>query len=280
MDEPSSTRDVRTSADRVRIESEVRELFALQLAPAEELRDIGVDNISNWSGRSIDPDTVDWLIAAESARATKTYIGMIHLVLGGFGPQAAMLNRSLFEGTVIAHWITVEEATALDRFNKHARHNALLWVGAFEKVGWMEPAVLTEAERAERDELNGMFGPHGERNWTGHNLHTLTEKVAHLWDDGGEDLWLHYRIAHRDNNQVLHASHDALAGSMQNTGDAMIFDGFPSSRYITRALIGGFWAYLQTLSLVFDHFGMAQAREQVRHTAEASGDAFGGEENP
>jgi hypothetical protein len=71
----------------------------------------------------MDPQSVDPIIIAEGARATKIYAGALRLVAGGFGPQASMLNRSLFEGMAIAHWAHAHPDRAIELCKKaHEEH--------------------------------------------------------------------------------------------------------------------------------------------------------------
>jgi hypothetical protein len=103
----------------------------------------------------------------------------------------------------------------------------------------------------------------------------LVEKIGLLWDDDGVQLRRHQRIALRDANEVLHATASGLIGSAAHHGDSLGLDAFPSGRYIERALISAFWCYLQTLSLLFDHFGFRSAREDVRQLSGRMEAAFG-----
>ena len=81
-----------------------------------------------WRGRHIDGSQLaDKVIAAESARSLKTYRASLDGAPGGFGPQAAMLNRALFEGMATACWACANPDLAAERFNQHERHNRALW---------------------------------------------------------------------------------------------------------------------------------------------------------
>jgi hypothetical protein len=270
-------RDFRSDAERARIAGEVRTHFGPGLALCEQLRDVGVRavDLGGWQGRPIEADTVDVLIAAEAARATKTYLGALSLVMGGYGTQAMMLTRSLFEGTVVAHWATLEPEAAWKRFVQHGRHAQLLWGQTFETEGWQEPTALSPEQQQERKQLDNLFGKHGQLPWTGLNTWKMVEKISHLWDDDGVQLQRHQRIALRDANEVLHATASGLIGSAAHHGNSLGFDAFPSGRYIARALISAFWCYLQTLSLLFDHFGFCSAREEVRQLSGRMEEAFG-----
>src|SRR5215469_664193 len=91
------------------IERDAREYFPRYMHAYEQLLALAVEMLEHedpWRGRPIDTDRrADSLIAVEAARGLKTYRAVLHLCLGGFGQQAAMLDRSLFEGMVVTHWV-------------------------------------------------------------------------------------------------------------------------------------------------------------------------------
>jgi hypothetical protein len=56
----------------------------------------------------------------------------------GFGNQGEMLERSLFEDMVDAHWVTTEPELAETRFDEHLRHGAILFGDAARHhPGWL-----------------------------------------------------------------------------------------------------------------------------------------------
>lgn len=245
------------SDDRAHNETVIREHFAKRLAPIYELAEFVSPLFQSWPGRGVKRDTIDEIVAAEGGRAVKTYHGAIHLVLGGYGTQALMLNRSLFEGTIVAHWATLNPETAWSRYTMHRRHSELVWNDKQEMVGWVDPKDLSEVDRAERGELDGLFGEHGQWGWSGKNLFELTCAVQGCWDDPSQ-LWHYYHIAHYTNNQMLHPTYRSLTEGLKPTGLKYTFDAYPSADNILRALTGAHWSYGQTLSLQLSHFSFPQ----------------------
>ncbi|MFP5364346.1 MAG: SEC-C metal-binding domain-containing protein [Thermoleophilia bacterium] len=242
---------------RAHVERQVRAEVGDQVEACERLAEFVTSRCSPWPGRELDEKRADPIIAAEFARARKSYAAVLHLVLGGFGPQAAMLNRALFEGTAVAHWAHANPQRAWELFRKHERHNELLWGDVLTGVGWVEPDEMDAGTKEERAELDDLFGTYGHRVWTGHkNLREVVKEIEHLWPEGGarEDLWAYFRVSHRDNNQHLHSSVTALMGGTRTEGNAVAFDSVPSSAHLDRALIGGLWCYSQTVTLIWDHF--------------------------
>jgi hypothetical protein len=88
---------------------EIVAAFPEQFAAAEALRDFAKAN------RPEAPPTQDEagvLILRTYTRSSKTYNASLRLALVGYGAQAGMLNRSLFEDMIVAHWIRRNPDTA------------------------------------------------------------------------------------------------------------------------------------------------------------------------
>lgn len=257
------------------IEAQVRAAYGPKLEACERLHAFGEDALYIWAGRPIDPESVDPIILAEGARATKTYAGTVRLAAGGFGPQASMLDRSIFEGMAIAHWAHAHPDRAVELFKKHGRHSELLWGDAFAKADPANPRVIDAGTEEERKELGGLFGKYGTNLWTGHNsLYALLPEIEDQWPAGPprEQLWWFFRVAHRDSNQVLHSTALGLSAGMTRMADELRLDVGPSEHYLDRGLLGGLWSYEQTLTLLWDRFaipGRAALDEITKSTQSA-----------
>ena len=239
------------------IESLVRDLYRSKLEGGEGLHAIVEDAFHSWSGSSVDSESVDPIIVAEGARATKTFGGVLRLVSGGFGPQASMLDRSLFEGMAVAHWAHANPERAVELFKKHGRHGELLWGDAIENAALGEPRTIDIGTTEERKELGALFGKYGTKLWTGHgSLYELLPDIEGQWDEQArKDLWSFYGIAQRDNNQVLHSTALGLsAGVTARTSEELGLDVGPSDHYLDRGLLGGLWSFGQLATLLWDHF--------------------------
>jgi hypothetical protein len=269
-DEPAAARQ-----SDAEIESQLRATYGRELEACEGFHRFGEDALYAWQGRAIDPDSVDPIVLAEGARATKTYDGVVRLVASGFGPQASMLNRSMFEGMAVAHWAHAHPDRAVELFKKHGRQSELLWGDAFEKA---EPAAARNVDagtEGERQELRALFGKYGTKLWTAHGgLYDLLPEIEAQWPEGAprNTLWWFFRIVHRDNNQVLHSTALGLSAGVTRTSDDMRLDAGPSDRHLDRAMLGGWWCYEQMLTLLWDHFDIAdrEALDEVcKRTASA-----------
>jgi hypothetical protein len=69
------------------------------------------------------------------ARATKTYRAVLLLANFGYGEQAGMLNRSLFEHAVVLLWLTLapDEEVLMDRLRAHHAHARVLYSRSAEE---------------------------------------------------------------------------------------------------------------------------------------------------
>lgn len=245
------------------IEREIRAAYARRLEACERVRRFGEDALTSWAGRTIDPASVDSIILAEAARATKTYGGALDLVAGGFGPQAMMLNRPLFEGMAVAHWARANPARAVDLFLKHGRHAELLWRDALERADPEAARGIEPGSKAERNQLSRLFGKQGTNLWTGHrSLFHLLPDIEDQWPAGEMRamLWLFFRIVNRDSSEVLHRTPLGPSDATRTT-EHLGLDAGPSAEYLDRVFPAALWSYMQTLTLLWDHFEIPNLEE-------------------
>ena len=276
--DPDSEKPDGARLSQAEIETQVRDLYGAKLDACARFHAFGEGALYSWEGRGIDPQSVDPIIVVEAARQTKTYGGALRLAAGGFGPQASMLARSLFEGMAIAHWAHANPELALERFKKHARHSQLLWGDALEKAEPADPREIDTGSDAERKELAALFAPYGTHLWTGHgSLHALMPDIEEEWLEGEprKMLWWFFRIPQRDNNQVLHTTSLGLSGVASLTTEALGLDAGPSDYYLDRGLLGATWCYAQMMTLLWDHFAIPD-RASLDEVVDGAGRPFGG----
>lgn len=195
-----------------------------------------------------------YLLLAIFARSTLTFRAVMQLCRGGYGEQADMLNRSLFEDMAAAHWVSLHGEEAVERIEQHHQHSRVMWNRVLERrPGLGEPVDLGLDEET-IEELNRLFGPHGSRPWLGLNMWDLVSEIEQLWsdDENREQLWRFYDLAHRANNQKLHLSSFSLnriVRAREEDGEVVFqYQASPSiepGRQVGPALFGAFWIYLQ-----------------------------------
>src|SRR5271166_4042990 len=100
------------SESRELLEGQVREHFGPHVAACETLLDLARELLEpeEWRGRPMREDArggmhADRLLAMEIARSLNNYRGAIDAALGGYGPQAMMVGRALFEEMAVAYWV-------------------------------------------------------------------------------------------------------------------------------------------------------------------------------
>jgi len=213
-----------------------------------------------WPGRGLDEtdESADNILLALLARSINTYWSSVELSRIGLGEQAIMLNRSLFEDMVDAHWVTIEPDIARTRFEQHFRHGQILLAESV-RLHPRQFAVedIPEFDLSDLDELVGQFGPHGERSWTGLNIHKRVAAIEHLWTDQNEREILQFfrRIVYRDSNQHLHPTAQGLDALVRSSSETQLsLKVGPGPEHVARALWTSYWISVQIVGLIFLHF--------------------------
>lgn len=238
-----------------------------ELKACDELLAAYTNRVSPWSGRAIraDPDdervNADEIIALELSRSRKSYQASLELARQGFGEQAAMINRAMFEDMAVAHWVHANETAAVDRFTRAAKLHDHLHVERFRNTGWISDDEASSFEAIADEELRSLksdFGDYGQLMWTGHNnVRTLLEEIEGQWptSQSQKQLWDFYNIAHHDNNQLLHSTVSGMARSLvKREHDGIRMWNGPSSTSIDKALFGAYWIFINLVFLATDRF--------------------------
>jgi hypothetical protein len=231
-----------------------------ELAGCDRLLDLVLGLVKPWQGRPLDPEghPHDLLIAALLSRSTSTFWATLELARMGFGDQAAMLNRSLFEDMVDIHWVRAEPEAALERYEQHHEHGRMLYAEQIQKYPDLLPVVdLPGFDPADRERLNGIFGRYGAKSWTTLNLRQRIEAIEDQWEGDLDRRLLHFfrDIPHRENNQALHVTAQGLTSLVRaHDHEGVTLKVGPGGEMLDRALFGAFWTFSQTAGLILDHF--------------------------
>lgn len=228
------------------------------LAACDGVRDFARSMTKPWGGRVLGLDPLaETLILGLFTRSYSTYCAAVELARMGFGPQAAMLNRSLFEYMIDAHWVAAEPQAAECLIRDHHTHGRMLLADAVRKYPTFFPAIeLPRFDGAERRRLDRLFGRHGTSSWTRLSPHERVERIEHFWanPDDVEALRFYRDIAQRENNQLLHPSAQSLVTGLGRDETGITREMGPGFEMLDRALYGSFWIFSQTVGLVLDHF--------------------------
>lgn len=231
--------------------ADLQTAFAEQFAAMEVLRDFARENRPS---SPPSPDIAGALIMATYARGTKTFQASFRLALAGYGAQAGMLNRSLFEDMIVAHWIRLNPSEAPELFERHWQHTLEDVGGKYEKYGREEEvADWPDLSNDERAALADEF--ERKHHWTKRSLYQLVKDVEHEWPDETTDrrmLWQIFDIAHRFNNLLLHHSYFGLALAATAVPGGVQWDVGPSDKHIHGALQVAWFSYAHLVSLVVD----------------------------
>ena len=257
-DQPAGTPPVAADAFRPELVERFPAQFEACLALNDYLR----------SQRPSGPPTNDpagVLILWTFARSAKTFQGSVRLAGLGYGEQAGMLNRSLYEDMLIAHWIKRHPEEAITNFIEHQRYSLARWGGALRRHGRLPPGSTFPTLSA--DERKAFRAKFGGNTWTGLNLPALLHDVRAEWESPLERDFLSQinDFVHGFNNLLLHHTAQALsiAGRYDEGENAVTFDVGPSTRHVHGALLGAFFMYANTASLVVsDSKGLARVYGQ------------------
>lgn len=262
-------------------DDDVRELIAqkydAQLAACRALLEFATVEIQAWSGRPVKRGA-DRIIVLEASRATKTFDAIIRLCALGFGEHAMMVNRSLFEGMAVAHWVPDNRREAVRLFTRYARYSALLWREQFDALGWLDEADLKRARPVgpkQRREFKKLFGTYGEKPWTRRSVPSLVDAIEHQWDQEGRvQLRSFHDVGNRTSNQMLHSSPFSVgAVAIGETEDALHTSIGATDQFVSESLAFAYWTYGQVFSLLVKVFRISSLAA-FRAVWQPGGDAF------
>jgi hypothetical protein len=263
------------------IRTKVERQFDLELAAIRALDATSNRLLDLWPQQSGMRGEGDRILALAIARGTTTFKAAIWLIEGGYGREALMLNRSLFEGMAVAHWVAANPEAAATRFalaNEHEIHLMREKVEALHPE-YEAPAGAGELSEEELAEARKLFGRDNQRLWTGHRtIWDLIDDVEDQWEEPGRStLRLYLQHEHGRNTKEMHATASAIFGLALDPA-AIGPDGRPGisvrigpgSDSLDGALIGAFFNHSNLLSLLVDHFelGTEAEAELKRVTAE------------
>jgi hypothetical protein len=175
-----------------------------------------VDAETEWTLEPGEPQNV---FVSTFAKGTKTFRAAVLLCDRGYGQQAGMLCRSLFEHAVISWWLLLcveDEEWAMEALRQHKDHARVLYFRAAEE----HPELEIEAEEEEFDAeyvaaLDKRFGRHGGY-WHGKRLDQLVREVtAKAEERYARMFWQFFRFVNGHNNGTLHHSSMGIADAVR-----------------------------------------------------------------
>lgn len=234
----------------------------LRLGTCQHLLRWAVDRAESWTSDK-DLDASDLIIVTFFVRSGRTYEAIVRcLGESGFGEQAQMLNRSLFEDMIDAHWVSLNRELALKRLEQHDLYSRLLRADTQRKFpGYYDgPPPPIKVSNEERRELRSLFGRTGSGSWTGvRSLDDRVQAVKGCWRSEDQQSLLLWWAAwvHKTSNELLHPSALSLAriGSPKATPTGGLEWRFGSTRHLLpHALSAAFYTFSNLVGLIVGEF--------------------------
>jgi hypothetical protein len=230
-----------------------------------------IERAQEWKGRESDSGA-DLLLLSIHARSTRTYEAVVRwLGERGFGEQGAMLNRSLFEDMVDAHWVYLNPDLAVERLRQHDDWSRFLRAQVQRAFpDWFDgrrgkPPKLSNADK---QKLRKLFGAKGQFSWTGvGSLEERLNSVLSCWSTAAyrREVQFMHAWVHKTNNETLHLSAFSIARlaapKEHDDDDTLEWRFGATTEWLPQALSCAYWVYSQTVGLVCDRFGIATQEE-------------------
>ncbi len=204
------------------------------------------------------------------------------LAEAGFGREAMMLNRPLFELMLDAYWAGSEPELADKRFLAHARYKQHLQRNVARLYPELEIAPGGESlDPEEVKASSALFGRYASSSWTGLNLKERVEAFEkHLGSDdsGRRQLWFVFDVLHDLNNGELHPSSWSLSRALRRVPTAdgayrLQFRVGPEPEFSAFALGFTWWVFVQLLDLMHGVGGVST--DSLKEAADAGADLLG-----
>jgi hypothetical protein len=198
------------------------------------------------------------ILLAFLARGTTTYNAIGLLGENEFGEQAAMINRSLFEQMVDAHWFADNQEAGVKLLGQHERWT----VGGFAEAAKRHPEMFPAPsegvdvpDSAELAELHKQFSDAG-LSWTGKRLKKRIADIRGMWREDDDSLERFQDVPNRLDNLWLHPSAFALRAAFEIQEDGTV--GITYGRdptFVPHATFSATWSYGQLVTVVLQHAG-------------------------
>jgi Family of unknown function (DUF5677) len=258
-------------------------VHAIRIAACDSLLTYAIETAQSSGKANQDYGDAQFLVLSLFCRSTRTYEAIVRaLAKRAFAEQIAMLNRSLFEDMVDAHWVHLNRQDALDRLVEHDRWSRHLRANVQREFadyfdGRKPPKQdLSDEEIAE---LRGHFGSKGGKSWTGVEFADRYKAILDYWEDDEQRRYMRWFNAwiHKLNNEIVHPSAFSLArlAAPQPTEEGGWEFRFGSTKeWLGQALSCAFWTYERTFDLVVSEIWEAEIADYQERIEEPFKRAF------
>jgi len=253
------------------IRTHIEREFERELKALRTLGDLSDRLIERWPKEAGNRNEADRIMSLLIARGTTTFKACLTLVLGGFGREAQMLNRSMFEGMAVAHWVVVNPDEAAERFKEANEFEIYLMRKRVSETNPEHEIPPGPGELSDEEVASAKlkFGPRNEWFWTGHrNIWKLVDAIQDQWGEPGRTaLRVYLRDEHQRNTKHMHASASALFDF--SLDPKVVRDGRPGMTIrlgagpdeLDGAMLGAFFIHSNLLGLLANHYALGSETE-------------------
>jgi hypothetical protein len=199
------------------------------------------------------------IVSGTLARSDATFNCVVKLCRCGHGEHASMLNRTLFEDMISAHWAAKYPARASRLLRRHDEFVRVRRARAYDKhhldYDLSSPLPSWTPERRRR--MRTLFA---RGSWTGRSIPTMVAQVESMWAEADRER-LHglHDVWHQGHNMLIHYSARTLSFRVSEDAEGkQTFATGASERFIGTALGFAFWTYANTISLGLDGEALAE----------------------
>lgn len=234
--------------------------------------------VQSWTtGRTF--DGADLILLTIFTQSARTCEAVVKLGESGFGEQGLMLNRSLFEDIIDAHWVSLNRDLAGKRLNQHDLQSRLLRAEIqrrFPRFFESSPPKI-KVTSEELEELTKLFNKTGTGSWTGvSSLNRRVELVKGCWtrDEEQETLLFWAAWVNKISNEMLHPS--ALHRPIRLADQVRRQSGLAFWQYSGLATAGPTRCLLDVLPVCWTHCRIVQpgAADEMAERFQAGDKAF------
>jgi Family of unknown function (DUF5677) len=206
---------------------------------------------------------LDMLRVRTYARASKGFQAGYKLAFDGYGVQAFILGRTVYEDMLVAHWIDKNQDRAPEQFARYERLQVWRLAQAARKV---ELGSITSKPISSKEEIEPLRQEFGKKHsWTKLSIDKLKNAVRGDFptaDSHRRLLDQVHAVTHRYSNLAVHHSFLSLQASVVELPNGRVVgDVGASPLLIPQALWILFFSYLNLLTLFLDE---AQQEEAAR----------------
>lgn len=183
------------------------------------------------------------------ARSARTFKTIVKLCRMGYGQQASMLNRTLFEDMVYAHWAARFPVRSTRLVVWHEQFVKLRRIELYKRHGIPTDMKPPDWDDVRHRRMRALFR---RQSWTGRSIPKMVEMIEDQWPEGRDRDRLNrmHDVLHQGHDMLMHHSARSMSiGVVVHDNGSTTFNIGPSTDLVALALGFAFWTYANTISL-------------------------------